>query len=286
MSDEVVASGTLHVVGTPIGNLEDITLRALEVLARVRVIAAEDTRVTARLCARHEIDTPRVSLREQNASRVVPRLIATLEGGDDVALVTDAGTPSVSDPGVDLVAAAAKRNLPITPVPGPSALSTALSVAGLRGDGVRFLGFLPRGGRRRRERVEALSTEAALAVLYEAPGRLARTLAELAECCGEREAVVLRELTKVHEEIARGSLPELAARFDEKTLGEVTLVIAGASPDPGEEISDERLGEIVRRELDRGRSARVISAALAGGLGIPRKRIYRIAVEIASNLQK
>jgi len=272
--------GTLYVVGTPIGNLEDITLRALRILGDAAVIAAEDTRVTAKLLARHQIGTPCVSLREQNAARAVPELVARLESGDDVALVSDAGTPSISDPGLDLAAAAADAGIEVSPIPGPSALAAALSVAALRGEGARFHGFLERGGPARARQLTAISVDPACAVIYEAPTRLRRTLLDLEEACGSRRAVVLREATKLHEEIARGSLDELAERFDGEVRGEVTLVVAGAAPEEGsgDEISEERLRELVREQVAAGRSTRDVSAALAVALGLPRKKIYDLVV--------
>ncbi len=269
--------GTLFVVGTPIGNLEDISLRALRVLGEVALIAAEDTRVTAKLNRRHGIGTPLTSFREQNAARAIPELLARLRSGDDVALVTDAGTPSVSDPGVDLVAAAGEAGIKVVPIPGPSALATALSVAGYTGEGVRFLGFLPRSGKRRKERIQAISQDPSLVVLYEAPKRLAQTLKELADACGERQAAVLRELTKMHEEVARGTLAQLAERFGGRVLGEITVVLAGTDVEEME-ITDDRLVALVRGELEKGHSVKDVATNLSRGLGVPRKRVYDIAV--------
>jgi 16S rRNA (cytidine1402-2'-O)-methyltransferase len=267
------------VVGTPIGNLEDITLRALRILAEVDLIAAEDTRVTAKLLSRHGIETPCVSLREQNARRAVPELIARLESGAHLALVSDAGTPSISDPGLDLVAAAAEAGIPVSPIPGPSALGAALSVAALRGDGARFFGFLARSGPRRARQLAAIAVDPACTVIYEAPGRLARTLADLAAACGPREAMVLREATKLHEEIARGTLADLAARFAGEVRGEITLVLAGAASDEAEVVTGDRLRELVREQLARGRSTRDVAAALSSALGVPRKQVYELAIE-------
>jgi 16S rRNA (cytidine1402-2'-O)-methyltransferase len=270
--------GTLYVVGTPIGNLEDITLRALRILAAADLIAAEDTRVTAKLLTRHEIGTRCVSLREQNASRAVPELIARLESGDDVALVSDAGTPSISDPGLDLVAAAATAGIPVSPIPGPSALGAALSVAALPGEGARFFGFLARSGPKRARQLAAIAVDPACAVIYEAPRRLSRTLEELAAACGPRRAVVLREATKLHEEIARGTLHELVSRFSAGVRGEITLVLAGADGASADEVSPERLRELVREQLATGRSTRDVAAALSSALGVPRKQVYELAV--------
>ncbi len=270
--------GTLFVVGTPIGNLEDITLRAIRILKEVDVIAAEDTRVTAKLNRRHNISTPLLSFREQNAGRSLPKIINRLEEGLDVALVTDAGTPSVSDPGVDLVAAASQAGIDVTPIPGASALAAGLSVAGLKGQGVRFLGFLPRSGRRRTDLVQAIASDTALTVLYESPNRLKKTLTDLADVCDPRQAVVLRELTKRHEEIARGTLKELKDHFADNVLGEVTIVLAGSTDLLPGDLTDDRLRELVQKELAKGRSAKDTATALSRGLGLPRKKVYEIAI--------
>jgi 16S rRNA (cytidine1402-2'-O)-methyltransferase len=276
-----MSDGKLLVVATPIGNLNDITLRAITALSEVAVIAAEDTRVTRKLLARHGIDTRLVSFREQNAARAIPELIEHLEQGRDVALVTDAGTPAISDPGQQLVEAAAERGFQVSPIPGPSALAAVLSVAGLDGDGARFAGFLPRAGRRRRERLDALAADPACTVLYEAPSRLGKTLAELAKACGDdRRAVVARELTKVHEEIARGTLAELAQRFAGQVKGEIAIAVAGTSAEDAEDLDDARLLELVRQRVDAGLSAKDAAAALSRALGLPRKRVYDLAVEV------
>jgi 16S rRNA (cytidine1402-2'-O)-methyltransferase len=272
----------LHVVGTPIGNLEDITLRALRVLGEVSLIAAEDTRVTRKLLARHGIRTPLVSFREQNASHAIPELLAHLAAGRSVALVSDAGTPSISDPGQTLVAAALAAGLLVAAVPGPSALTTAVSVAGLRGDGLRFAGFPPRKGRERARVLERIAADRAVTVLYEAPGRLAATLRDLAAFCGpEREAVVCRELTKLHEEVARGTLADIAERFAAGARGEVTLVVSGATAarDAGADIDDGELRRMIATGLASGKSARDLAADLSAALGLPRRRIYTLAVE-------
>ena len=272
--------GTLYVVGTPIGNLEDISLRALRILAEVHVIASEDTRVTTKLCRRHNIETPLTSFREQNAKVAIPKLLNRLESGQHVALVTDAGTPSVSDPGVDLVAAAQKAHILVTPIPGPSALATAISVAGLLGDGIHFVGFLPRSGRRRKEGIQTIRVDPALTVIYESPRRIGKTLADLADACDSRQAVLLRELTKLHEEIARGTISELRDRFSGEVKGEITLVIEGSKTFAQEELTEDRLREIIRIELAKGLSVKDVANALSRGLGLPRKRIYDLAVTL------
>ena len=273
--------GTLFVVGTPIGNLKDITVRALEVLRSVSVIAAEDTRVTARLLRRYDISTSCVSFREQNARRAVPSLLARLEGGDDVALVSDAGTPSISDPGEQLVDAASRAGITVSPIPGPSALAAAISVAALRGDGVRFVGFLPRSKKKREDRLKAIVVDPSISVLYESPSRLGRTLRDLARACPDRSAVVLREMTKIHEEIGRGCLNDLADRFADRVRGEITVVVAG-NEQSMEEISTARLTQLVVAQVNAGESARDVAANLSRALGVSKKRIYEIAVEAIS----
>ncbi len=282
MSSSGRDGGTLFVVGTPIGNLKDITVRALEVLRSVSVIAAEDTRVTARLLGRYDISTPCVSFREQNARRAVPSLIARLDGGDDVALVSDAGTPSISDPGEQLVDAASRAGITVSPIPGPSALAAAISVTALRGDGVRFVGFLPRSKKKREDRLKAIAVDPSISVLYESPNRLGRTLGDLAQACPGRPAVVLREMTKIHEEIARGSLDDLAERFSDRVRGEITVVVAG-NEQTMEEISTVRLTQLVCAQVNAGESAKDVAASLSRALGVSKKRIYEIAVEAISD---
>ncbi|MFO8073573.1 MAG: 16S rRNA (cytidine(1402)-2'-O)-methyltransferase [Polyangia bacterium] len=271
-------AGELYVVGTPIGNLEDVTLRALRTLREASVIAAEDTRVTLRLLAAHDISTPCTSLREQNAARAVPHLVERLLAGEDVALVSDAGTPAISDPGEQLVRAAAEARIAVRPIPGPSALAAALSVAGLPVESARFVGFLHRSGPRRRRQLASVSNDPSTTVIYESPPRLADTLRDLSAACGkDRRAVVLRELTKLHEQIDRGTLSELAERFAGKVRGEITLVVAGAETRPAED-DEERLRELVSAEISRGLSARDASSALSKALGVPRKKLYEMAV--------
>ncbi len=280
MTERTPSAGVLHVIGTPIGNLEDITLRALRVLGEVDVIAAEDTRVTRKLLARHGIRTPLVSFREQNAARATPELLDRLAAGRGVALVSDAGTPSISDPGRSLVAAALAAGFEVVPIPGPSALTAAVSVAGLDGESLRFWGFPPRSGRERRRALERIAGDRAVTVLYEAPGRLAATLRDLAAACGgHREAVVCRELTKLHEEVARGTLEELAARFAQGARGEIAVVISGAPPPEDADIDDAGLRRLVAAGLAAGKSARDVAADLSASLGLPRKRIYDLAIE-------
>jgi 16S rRNA (cytidine1402-2'-O)-methyltransferase len=222
--------GTLYVVATPIGNLGDITLRAIEVLRAVAVVAAEDTRLTRRLWARHEIHTQLVSYHARSPDSRTEALLSRLANGEDVALVSDAGTPLVSDPGEALVAAWAARGGRVVPIPGASAVLSALVASGLSAARWGFEGFLPRRGAERRQRLARIASDERATVLFEAPGRTAGTLRNLAAACGEeRAAAVCRELTKLHEEVRRGSLADLAAgAVDDPPRGEVTIVGAGA----------------------------------------------------------
>ena len=213
--------GTLFVVATPIGNLEDISMRALRVLREADVIAAEDTRRTAKLLSHYEIRVPMVSLHEHNERREAPRLLARLTAGESIALVSDAGTPTISDPGRDLVKAARQQGLPVVPIPGPSAVTTALAGSGFQADRFVFMGFPPRSGRDREEWLEALAAEPGAVVCFEAPTRIHETLKDVALVVGKRPIVVCRELTKMHE-----SLVEYTSGADLPARGEFTLVVS------------------------------------------------------------
>jgi 16S rRNA (cytidine1402-2'-O)-methyltransferase len=288
--ERTAASGRLFVVATPIGNLRDVTLRALEILGTVPLVAAEDTRHTRRLFARHGLATRLVSYHARNAAARGPELLAHLRGGADLALVTDAGTPLVSDPGGELVAAWAAEDGTVVPIPGPSAVLAALVASGIAGPRWAFEGFLPRSGRERRTRLARVADDPRTTVLFEAPGRLAATLADLAAACGpDRPAGVCRELTKIHEEVRRGSLAELAAAVAGGAIvarGEVVIVVgdaAGGSAHraPGAATTDPGGGEALARARSdverlvaggaaRGDAARRVAAAT----GIPRRRLY------------
>jgi 16S rRNA (cytidine1402-2'-O)-methyltransferase len=224
-----VEPGTLYVVATPIGNLEDITLRALRVLDSVDVIAAEDTRHTRKLLTHHGISRPLISFHAHNEQRQVPRLLALLQEGRSIALVTDAGTPGISDPGYSLLQALVPHAIPIVPIPGPAAAIAALSIAGLPTDRFVFEGFLPAKSGRRRQRLEALRDEPRTIVLYESPYRLVRLLQDIVTCLGpERRVVVARELTKHFEEVQRGTASALLDMFQARPVrGECTVLIAG-----------------------------------------------------------
>jgi 16S rRNA (cytidine1402-2'-O)-methyltransferase len=284
------AAGRLFVVATPIGNLGDVTLRALEILASVPLVAAEDTRHTRRLFARHGLATRLVSYHARNAAARAPELLAHLRGGADLALVTDAGTPLVSDPGGELVAAWAAEDGPVVPIPGPSAVLAALVASGIAGPRWAFEGFLPRSGRERRTRLARIADDPRTTVLFEAPGRIGATLADLVVACGpDRRAAVCRELTKIHEEVRRGSLAELAAAAAGGAIvarGEVVIVVGddpemSARRSPGSAAgggdADDALAraraeveQLVAGGAARGDAARRVAAAT----GIPRRRLY------------
>lgn len=223
----MTSTGTLYVCGTPIGNLQDITIRALDVFRNVDLIAAEDTRRTRKLLAHFEIPTKTISYHEHNEFSRAPQLIEMIKEGKQVALVTDAGMPGISDPGAHLVDCALSNNLKVVSIPGPSAVITALSVSGFSADEFTFVGFLPRKGKRREEALESLAQETIVAVIYESPYRLTRTLSDLVSVLGgDRKVVVTRELTKLHEEIIKGTLEEVREEFSQRTIkGEITIVV-------------------------------------------------------------
>ena len=222
-----VEAGTLYVVSTPIGNLRDITFRAVEVLQAVDVVAAEDTRHSRRLLDAYGIRTPLLSYHDHNKERRAPELLARLLNGQTVAVISDAGTPGISDPAFYLVRLCAQEGVPVRPVPGPTAFVAALVVSGLPTDRFVFEGFLP-AKKGRRKRLEELSGEVRTIVLYESPHRLAKTLRDLHEALGDRKAVVVRELTKIHEEVLRGTLAELAQTAESRKLrGEMVIVVEG-----------------------------------------------------------
>ena len=217
----------LFVVATPIGNLEDVSARALRVLGEVSAIAAEDTRITARLLARHGIRRPLISYRAPVERRGLPRVLAALDEGD-VALVSDAGTPTLSDPGQALVTAAWAAGHTVVPIPGPSSVTAALSIAGYGGPGFTFLGYLPRKPGEMRRLLESLRADSRPAVAFESPFRVQKSLALIAESLPERSITVTQELTKMHEEVLRGTASEVSAALGERARGEFTLVISGA----------------------------------------------------------
>ena len=274
----------LVLAGAPIGRSGDASARLATELATADVVAAEDTRRLHRLCADLGVKpTGRVvSCFEGNEEQRVPELLDAVRAGLRVLLVTDAGMPTVSDPGFRLVAAAAEADLPVTCVPGPSAVTTALAVSGLPSDRFCFEGFLPRKQGERRTRLQALVAERRTAVLFEAPHRLAASLLDMAEVLGrERRAVVCRELTKTHEEVRRGTLAELATWAEGGVLGEVTLVLAGA-PERVAELTAEELVRLVGVREQAGLTRKEALAAVAVETGLPRRDVFDAVVAAKS----
>ncbi|MGH7985277.1 MAG: 16S rRNA (cytidine(1402)-2'-O)-methyltransferase [Candidatus Binataceae bacterium] len=277
--DQRSNTGVLFVVGMPIGNLDDLSPRALATLRAARLIACEDTRRTGRLLAEHRITTPIRSYFEHNEERRVPEIVARLVEGDSVALVTDAGTPAISDPGYRLVRAALEAGIVVKAVPGPSAVIAALSIAGLPTDRFVFEGFVPQREGTRRDRLEALAHETRTFVFLEAARRLKATLAEMTLVFGAaRQAAVVREITKTYEETVRGSLEELTAMFTKReALGEITLVIEGA---PRSQTESRDFDETVAMAAmcEAGLSLKQASGVVAKLLGTGRREIYQRAL--------
>jgi 16S rRNA (cytidine1402-2'-O)-methyltransferase len=273
------AKGVLLVCATPIGNLGDVTLRVLDALRTADIIQAEDTRVTRKLLSRYDIHTPLEPYHEHNRAARTAGLVERIERGERIALVSDAGTPGISDPGEHLVDACLEAGVRVDVLPGASAIVTALVASGLPTHAFYFGGFLPRkAGERSRELAKLGALDATL-VFYESPGRTAATLASLAEAFGGREAALARELTKLHEEVARGEVGELARRFADRELkGEVVLLVgppvAQAQLALDEEAVRERLAEAEARGLTRRDAVRDVAAEL----GLPRNEVYRISL--------
>jgi 16S rRNA (cytidine1402-2'-O)-methyltransferase len=274
--------GTLYVVATPIGNLSDVTFRAVEVLGAVPLIAAEDTRLTRRLLDRHGITTRTVSFHARSGPSRLGALLEHLRAGADLALSTDAGTPAVSDPGADLVEAWAAEGGRVVPVPGASAVLAAVSATGVAGPRWGFEGFLPRSGRERRERLAAIASDHRGTVIFEAPNRVGATLRDLAAACvPERRGAVCRELTKVHEQIVHGSIAELMGAVDEARIparGEFVLVVGGALPGAAESaVTPDALADAlasVERLVASGTARGTAAREVAKATGIPRRRLY------------
>lgn len=278
MARIAVPSGTLYVVATPLGNLGDLSERAARVLRRVPLVAAEDTR-RARVLLRHLSARPRVlSYHAYSPPRRLGELVRALERGDDVALLTDAGTPGVSDPGAQLVARAWAAGAVVAPIPGPSAVTAALSVSGLPADRYLFLGFAPRKGADRQRLLAQAAGSPWTVVLFESAQRLAALLEDLARLCGaERPVVVARELTKVHEELKTGTLAELAGYYREHPpRGEVTVLLAGSGAAAAPRADPEAAREHARALLVRGLSRRDVAQRLSEELAISRREAYRL----------
>ncbi|HEX2509713.1 MAG TPA: 16S rRNA (cytidine(1402)-2'-O)-methyltransferase [Microvirga sp.] len=278
---EPIAPG-LYVVATPIGNLKDVSFRALSVLAAADAVLAEDTRVTKTLLAHYGITTPLVAYHEHSSEALRERVIQRVREGQALALVSDAGTPLVSDPGYKLVQAAIAEGLPVTPIPGPSAVTAALVVSGLPTDRFFFEGFLPPKSAARRTRLAELAMIPGTIMLFEAPHRLPEMLADAASVLGERQAVVARELTKMFETVRRGTLPELAAAFaaEGPPKGEIVVLIGEATKAMQAAESDAVLDDRIRAAL-ASHSIKDAAALVADELGVPKREVYARALTLA-----
>lgn len=276
------APGTLYVVATPLGNLGDLSARAVEVLKQVPVVAAEDTRRTRGLLTHLEAHPSLLSFHAHSAEHRLDAILDILRSGRDVALVSDAGTPSVSDPGTDLVAEARAAGLPVVPIPGPSAVATLLSAAGLPADRYLFLGFIPRKGKERSRLLSRAAAEEWSVVFFEAPPRLLALLEDLIPLAGPgRTAVIGRELTKMHEEIRTGTLGELADYFTTvPPRGELTIVLQGTGEPAAEPDRTEDAVEQATSLLAEGLTRREVVQRLTQSLGLPRNEAYKLVMEL------
>ena len=280
------AAGTLYLCATPIGNLDDMTCRAVTVLRQVSLIAAEDTRHTRKLTSHFDIHCPLTSYHEHNKVRKGPELVERLLAGQDVALVSDAGLPGISDPGEDLVRLAVQAGIRVTPIPGPCAALTAIMASGLPTGAFVFAGFLPKQAGARQKRLTALRDYPETLIFYESPHQLLRTLADLQSVLGDRPAVIARELTKVHEEFRRGLLSALTADFqDQPPRGEFVVMVAGrdetmAMPEPAAtQISDEGIRQEIARLIAAGANKKDAIRMTASQWGLSRRRVYQLALD-------
>lgn len=272
------AAGRLSIVATPIGNLEDITLRALRTLREADLVLAEDTRRTRVLLTQHGMNKKLWSYHAHSGPRDTEKVLELLAEGQKVALVTDAGTPLVSDPGAELVREAQTRGFAVESIPGPSAVLAALTVCGLAADSFRFVGFVPRSGKRRREALAELAKDRAATVVFESPQRLAATLKDLAAVLApDRQLAVCRELTKLHEEVVRGSASELAEHFAEGARGEITLVVSGAAREVATDADPEAEADLdarIQARLSAGESPRDVVRALQAETALSKAALY------------
>jgi len=272
-------AGALYIVPTPIGNLEDITLRALRVLKEVDLIAAEDTRHTQHLLNHYGIKTPLTSYHEHNEREKAQKLVDRIKNGANVALVSNAGTPAIADPGFRLVAAAVAAGIPIVPLPGAAALATVLSASGLPTDRFLFEGFLPAKKTARKAKLQALREETATLVFYEAPHRLLETLNDMHQLLGDRQLVVAREVSKVHEEFLRGAVSDIISQLvDREVKGEITLVVHGATGEA--RVSEAQLRTEIRRLTGEQVGVKQIAELLGERYGLAKREVYRLALEI------
>ena len=282
MGTDCPPAGSLFVVSTPIGHLEDITFRAVRILGQVNLVAAEDTRHSRKLLSHYEISTPLISFHDHNKEQRTPELVARMKSGDSVALITDAGTPSISDPGYFLVRGAIGAAIPVVPIPGPSAVVAALSISGLPTDSFLFVGFVPRKATRRDQLLRNVKYQPATLVFYESPRRMSGLLGSLVEVLGDRKAVMARELTKVYEEVLRGPLTTILENIAgrESVRGECTLLVEGYEA-PGateNEVIKKHLLEI--RSEETGASVSDLVKTVAKRHDIPRKAVYDEALRL------
>jgi 16S rRNA (cytidine1402-2'-O)-methyltransferase len=277
---ERAAGGVLYVVATPIGNLEDVTLRALRILGEVDLIAAEDTRRTRVLLTHHGINRPLTSYYDAVERERAPAMVERLKGGARIALVSDAGTPGIADPGYHLVRGALAAGVPVVPIPGPSAVAALVSVAGFPADRFVFEGFLPTRPGPRAARLRGLAAEQRALVFFEAARRLPAFLTAAHEALGAREAVIGRELTKRHEELLRGSLEELLASVGarDRLRGEVTVLVAGAPVAAATSTSETDVDGLIRTARRAGKGLRELSVEIARATGLPRRAVYQRAL--------
>jgi 16S rRNA (cytidine1402-2'-O)-methyltransferase len=280
--------GTLYIVSTPIGNLEDITLRALNTLKHVDVIAAEGVRHSMGLCRHYGIKTRLTRYNQHNRKVKGPELIRKLKSGSDIALITNAGTPGVSDPGVFLICQALEENVTVSPIPGPSAVTSALSVSGLPGDRFRFLGFISNRSSRRKKDLKALVSEKQTMVFFEAPHRIRAMLMDMREIFEDRQIVLVREQTKLHEEVIRGSARSLLERLKgNKLRGEFTLVVSGRDDEKDAPSIDEETKESIKYLLKEGNtSLRDIATKLSAEKGVAYRTVYKECLSIKKEIER
>lgn len=271
--------GILYIVPTPIGNLEDITLRALRVLKEVELIAAEDTRHTQHLLAHFGIKTALTSYHEHNERDKAHMLVERLKSGADIALVSDAGTPAISDPGYRIVVEAICAGIQVIPLPGASALTTALSASGLPTDRFLFEGFLPAKSQERKAKLQGLRADTATLVFYEAPHRLLVALSDILKILGDREIAIARELTKLHEEFLRGKLSQVIGSLgDREVKGEIVIIVQGSSGDT--RVSDQELQATIRQLAGDGMGVKEIAELLGERYGLAKKEVYKLALDL------
>jgi 16S rRNA (cytidine1402-2'-O)-methyltransferase len=275
--------GILYVVATPIGNLEDITLRAVRILKEVDLIAAEDTRHTRILLSHYAIHTPLTSYHEHNERTKAQPLVERLVRGENIALLSDAGTPAISDPGYRLVVEAVRTGVQVVPLPGPSALAAVLSVSGLPTDRFVFEGFLPAKKQERRAKLGALRNETRTLIFYDAPHRLKESLVDMQEILGDREIVIGREVSKVHEEFLRGMIRRVTVQLaDREVKGEITIIVRGSTADS--RVSEEELRAAISQLVGGGTGVKAISEFLGERYHISKRKIYQMALQIKSSM--